>query len=262
RSHESLNETEFYNADHDLECSVVLKDDEIIDLVQATDQEDAADGDDAETEESGLTTKVESTPSSSDASQATQALLQYFEANTYATAEDIELVNKLRRRVDSDRDDAPGLVIPPFRPENVPGLQLPECRTKHDTMKYLTPDLVEQICKFKNDYLDATKNQILKLPLAKNWTPLTPDEFYVFIGLLMYFSIAKLPRLELYWSTEELFHCLWARAFMSKPRYKQIQSFLKVANHTTERRSDKLTKMRFLHEYIYQKEVHETLAAT
>lgn len=97
-----MNPAEFNNADRDLECSAVLKDDEIIDLVQGTDQDNPTDdNDDAEPEESGLGTNVESTPSASEARQATQALLHYFEANSYATAEDIELVNKLRCRVES-----------------------------------------------------------------------------------------------------------------------------------------------------------------
>ena len=110
---------------------------------------------------------------------------------------------------------------------------------------------MQQLCNFTNEYMEATKH--LRPSLAKNWNKLTPDEFYIFIGLLMYFSIVKLPRLELYWSTEEPFHGLWARSFMSKRRYKQVQSFLKASNHKTETKEDKLTKVRFLHEYIRRK---------
>ncbi|KAK3783124.1 hypothetical protein RRG08_061064, partial [Elysia crispata] len=63
-------------------------------------------------------------------------------------------------------------------------------------------ELVQRLCNFINEYTEATKQ--LRSFLAKNWNKLTPDEFYVFIGLLMYFSIVKLPRMELYWSTEKL----------------------------------------------------------
>ena len=69
----------------------------------------------------------------------------------------------------------------------------------------------------------------------------------------MYFSIIRLPQLHLYWSTSTLFHGLWARAFMSKRRYKQIQTFLKVSDYRTENANDRLTKVRFLTEYIRRK---------
>ena len=40
---------------------------------------------------------------------------------------------------------------------------------------------------------------------------------------------------------------------MSKQRYKQIQTFLKVSDHLTEKKTDPLTKCRFLTEYIRRK---------
>ena len=45
----------------------------------------------------------------------------------------------VRSYQDKDNND---LVIPPFKPEDVPGLQLPEVRTKKDTMKYLTAGML------------------------------------------------------------------------------------------------------------------------
>ena len=108
---------------------------------------------------------------------------------------------------------------------------------------FFTLELVQQLCNFTNEYMEATKH--LRLSLAKNRNKLTPDEFHIFIGLLIYFSIVKLLRLELYWSTEELFHGLWARSFMSKRRYKQIQSFLRASNHKTEKKKTNLPKSYF-----------------
>lgn len=57
----------------------------------------------------------------------------------------------------------------------------------------------------------------------------------------------------MYWATDSLFHGLWARAFMSKFRYKQIQTFLKVSRPDTEDKTDKITKVRFLTEFIRRK---------
>jgi len=73
-------------------------------------------------------------------------------------------------------------------------------------------------------------------------------------ALIMYMSIVQVPRLELYWSTKQLFHRLWARSFTSKLRYKQIQCFLRVSDHNRVNREDRLTKVKFFFtEYIRRK---------
>lgn len=84
-------------------------------------------------------------------------------------------------------------------------------------------ELVGQVCQYTNNnftWIGHTKSS-----LAKNWSPLTENEFYVFVALLMYMSLVRLPRLDLYWSTQQLFHGFWAQTFMSKFRFKQIQAF-------------------------------------
>ena len=64
-------------------------------------------------------------------------------------------------------------------------------------------------------------------------------------------AIVNLPRVPLYWNTAVLLHGTWARTFIvSKKRFKQSGAFLKVSNFETENQNDKLTKVRFLHEYV------------
>ena len=108
-----------------------------------------------------------------------------------------------------------------------------------------------QICKFTNEY--AQQHGPNKPYFFKNWQEVTPEELYTFFGLLMYMSIIQAPNIELYWSVLQLFHGLWARAFMSRFRYKQIQCFIKFSNPATERREDKLTKVRFVHDFLRAK---------
>ena len=43
--------------------------------------------------------------------------------------------NGVRSYQDKDDND---LIVPQFKPGNIPGIQLPELRTKQDTMKYTT----------------------------------------------------------------------------------------------------------------------------
>ena len=57
-----------------------------------------------------------------------------------------------------------------------------------------------------------------KPSLESEWTDVTVLEMYTFFGMLLYMSIARSPNVELYWSTETLFHGNWKRVFMSKRR--------------------------------------------
>jgi len=111
--------------------------------------------------------------------------------------------------------------------------------------------MVGQICTYTNQYAEMHGHE--KPSLYSTWFDLTADEFYRFVGLLMYMSIIQAPNLEIYWSTKSLYHGLWARAFMSKLRFKQIQSFLKISNPDTEREDDKLRKVRFVHDFLQRK---------
>ena len=106
---------------------------------------------------------------------------------------------------------------------------------------------------YTNKY--AAAQFVNKPSLESGWFDVTPVEMYKYIALLFYMSIVRLPNTELYWCTESFFHGNWARAFMSKKRYKQISAFLKISNYKTENNNDKLAKMRFLHDYVRRKSI-------
>ena len=86
---------------------------------------------------------------------------------------------------------------------------------------FFCTEMMVQICKFSDEY--AQQHGPNRPYFFKNWQEVTPEELYTFLGLLMYMSIIQAPNIELYWSVLQLFHGLWARAFMSRFRYKQIQ---------------------------------------
>ena len=160
-------------------------------------------------------------------------------------------------------DSGPPVAPPKFEPTRVPGVQLPDdVRTRANYQKYLTPlfffqlfftlDIVQHLCNWTNDYAKLHGPQ--KPTLYQGWTNITPDEMYQYFALLMYMAIVKAPNVESYWCTAPLFHGLWARYFMSKQRFKAIQSFLKACNEATENnKRDKLSKVRLLHDYINSK---------
>lgn len=85
------------------------------------------------------------------------------------------------------------------------------------------------------------------------WTDVEVEEFYRFIGLLIYMSCVKVPRFSQYWCEDTLLNGLWARRFMSVWRYKCLMRFLKVNDAKLENPKDKLTKVRTLMEFIRRK---------
>ena len=115
----------------------------------------------------------------------------------------------------------------------------------------ITVELMQTLCDFTNKYASAHIGNTAAM--AEGWYDVTVVELYKYIALLFYMAIVELPNQELYWSTKPLFHGIWARAFMSKNRFKQIGCFLKISNFETEDKDDKLTKVRFLHDYVRRK---------
>ena len=112
----------------------------------------------------------------------------------------------------------------PSHPACPPGVYIKDCKTHADISKLLhpmdflklffTPCLIGMLCTYTNDYADTVGPQ--KPSLYQSWSNTYPEEFYHFIGLLMYMSIVQVANIEKYWSKKSLYHGLWARSFMVK----------------------------------------------
>ena len=154
------------------------------------------------------------------------------------------------------RTQEQGTPCPPARP---PDVYIKECKTRADIGKFLrpmdffklffTPCMIGMLGTYTNDYANTVGPQ--KPSLYQSWSNTYPEEFYHFIGLLMYMS--RVPNIEKYWSKKSFYHGLWACSFMVKKRFKQLMSFLKISNVRTEDPDDKLSKARFLMEFISRK---------
>ena len=89
-----------------------------------------------------------------------------------------------------------GTPCPPFRPARPPGVYIEDCKTRSDTGEFLrpvdflklffTPCLIGMLCTYTNDYANTVGPQ--KPSLYQLWSNTYPEEFYCFIGLLMYMS--------------------------------------------------------------------------
>lgn len=69
-------------------------------------------------------------------------------------------------------------------------------------------------------------------PGARAWTPVTVPEMMAFIGILILMGILKLPRLELYWSTQNpLIATPGISGIMSRIRFEQLFRCLHLTNN-------------------------------
>ena len=86
--------------------------------------------------------------------------------------------------------------LPSFRPARPPGVYIEDCKTRADIGKFLrpvdflkqffTPCLIGMLCTYTNDYANTDRAQ--KPSLYQSWSNTYLEEFYRFIGLLMYMS--------------------------------------------------------------------------
>ena len=78
---------------------------------------------------------------------------------------------------------------------------------------------------------------------SSGWAPVTVNEMYRYMTLLIYMSINRSQSIASYWSTAPLYNGLWARTMIcSKIRYKHI--FLKITECRLEDPIDSQIKAR------------------
>ena len=76
-----------------------------------------------------------------------------------------------------------------------------------------------------------------------SWLDVTPDEIKRLIAMLIYFGLVKIGNVDRYWSVKTLYHGLWARAIMSRIRFRALMALLHVVDPATEETGDKLLKI-------------------
>ncbi|KAJ8356795.1 hypothetical protein SKAU_G00195890 [Synaphobranchus kaupii] len=118
---------------------------------------------------------------------------------------------------------------------------------------FFTQDVVTEICGFTNR---QGWELVLNCPSYANyhgaWTEVTLDEFYRFMGLLIYMGFTHLPDMSRYWGTNSL-QGSWARAFMSRNRFKSLLAALHIVDPATEDNQDRLAKLRYLLDHLKEK---------
>jgi len=94
---------------------------------------------------------------------------------------------------------------------------------------YIPPELIEIVVDQTNLYAQQIRKMpcpVTKHARSEEWKPVTVIKMKKFLGLIFVTGIVRKPKLELYWSTREIF---WAPVFsktMSRNRFQLIQRYL------------------------------------
>lgn len=122
---------------------------------------------------------------------------------------------------------------------------------------FLDDPIVDLIITETNRYADQyiTKKYTSESRRQKyGWYPVTRDEFWAFLGLLLYQAIIIKPKARWYWTKNKMFQTPFSSSFMSLSRFEKIMKFLHFSNNDTfdasKHPSPKLNKIWELHQAI------------
>ena len=119
---------------------------------------------------------------------------------------------------------------------------------------FFTLDIINQICEHTNTYGWCV---IGKKPYYGDkhgaWLESNPEEINKLIALIVYMGLVNVSTFHQYWSTKTLYHGLWARAMMSRDRFKALMATLHIVDPAEESEKDRLRKVSALAEQIKNK---------
>ena len=164
---------------------------------------------------------------------------------------------------DVDVGNPPDYPCPAFNPSREPGIHL-EGPILRNTMErpidffrlFFTKEMVERIVTHTNAYAYirvGSGSHKTYTSSDGSWKDTTSDEIYRLIALLIYFGLVKVVGdVEKYWSTQTLYHGLWARKFTPRLRYKALMAFLHIVDPLNEDANNKLRKVEdFVKDFKY-----------
>lgn len=114
-----------------------------------------------------------------------------------------------------------------------PGITIPveDSWKELDFLKlFLDANVISHILTETNRYADQFfKNQSKK----KVWIPVTTDEFWIFLGILIYQGVIIKPKQRWYWSKNKVIETPFVKNLMTVNRFEEILKFLHFSNNET-----------------------------
>lgn len=146
----------------------------------------------------------------------------------------------------------------PFQPLRPVGPHLPatiQVSSPAELFKlYFDSGIVERICNATNEYAERNKE---KAVMYRYYTPMTPDDFYAFVGIFVHLGYRKIPRYRLMWSPTSLCYDPLVSKVFSRNKFESFVSFLHIVNEAEEKqlkeKGDKLCKVRPLNDHIQKR---------
>ncbi|XP_036453719.1 piggyBac transposable element-derived protein 4 [Colossoma macropomum] len=127
----------------------------------------------------------------------------------------------------SEEDKQPDL--PSFQPQRPPGPQLLSCTsyTPLELFKlFMSMSVVGKIVENTNAHAEKRAQAGKRY----TWYPLTVEEFYTYIGLVIYMGLMPLKRFSDYWSEKSIYNLPFPRSVMSRNRFLAITWNLHLCN--------------------------------
>ena len=117
---------------------------------------------------------------------------------------------------------------------------------------YFTAAVIERIVEATNDYAWLHISECSSYGDKYGaWIETTAEEIKKLLGLILFMSIVRMPKVDDYWRVTSLFHGCWARAFIpSRQRFKALMAFLHLTKPTEEQADDRLKKVRWLNDHM------------
>ena len=148
-----------------------------------------------------------------------------------------------------------GNPVPPFAPSRPAGIHFGQTLLRNAMTKaveffhlFFTFDMINTICTHTNSYANyhvfsGTHQSYTDSTAGGSWRDVTPDEIKRLIALIYMGLVKVVGDVDKYWSVKTLYHGLWARAIMSRTRFKALMAMLHIVDPATEDKTDKLRKV-------------------
>ncbi len=156
-----------------------------------------------------------------------------------------------------------------FTPQGQPGTTIAYPEGEPKSRKYVftqmfTHNLVNKICDSTNNYDNYRKAGKVQNPrsLYKDFTPVTPSGFFVFLAVVMLMGCVKKNALHKYWSTDPLIATPGFNRIMGRNRFQAILGNLhfidSLESHTTNQDrpkedKDPMERIRSVFDYLRMK---------
>lgn len=117
---------------------------------------------------------------------------------------------------------------------------------------FVNDTIIELIVEQTNLYAMQTVLTVDTRPSSRihDWEPVTADEIWKFLGMVIYMGIVRLPTIADYWSTDPFFKNEIASKIMSRNRFQMILKFIHFSNNEANVDNDRLFKVKELSEKL------------